>query len=81
MIKINVEDYLNLVYQKWYDTNHNQPTRVTKKNATAIDHIITNSFIENIFKTTIINSEIKPFQIIFLFVVLFLQQIYLQNVY
>ena len=37
----------------------NKPTRVTKKAATAIDHIITNSFVENIFKTAIIKSDVS----------------------
>ena len=34
---------------KWYNTNHNKGTRVTKKTATAIGHIITNNFAENTF--------------------------------
>ena len=37
----------------------NKPTRVTKKTATAIDHIITNSFVKNIFKTAIIKSDVS----------------------
>ena len=37
----------------------NKPTRVTKKNATAINHIITNScFVENTFKTAIIKTYV-----------------------
>ena len=37
----------------------NKPTRVTKKTATAIDHIITNSFVENTFKTAIIKTDVS----------------------
>ena len=54
----------------------NKPTRVTIKTATTIDHIVTNSFVENTFKTAIINHMS---QIIFQFAYLFLQQTYLQK--
>ena len=37
----------------------NKPTRVTKKAATAIDHIITNCFVDTNFKTTIFESDIS----------------------
>ena len=37
----------------------NKPTRVTKKAATAIDCIFTNSFVENTFKTAIIKSDVS----------------------
>ena len=37
----------------------NKPTRVTKKTATAIDHIITKSFVENTFKTAIIKPDVS----------------------
>ena len=39
----------------------NKPKRVTKKTATAIDHIITNSFVENTFKTAIIKTCFRSF--------------------
>ena len=55
----------------------NKPTRVTKKTATAIDHIITNSFVENIFKTAIIKSDVSDHFPICIF--FFLQQTYLQK--
>ena len=38
--------------------NHKKATRVTKKAATAMDHIITNSFVENTFKAAIIKSDV-----------------------
>ena len=37
----------------------NKPTRVTRKSATAIDHIITNCFAESNFKTAIFKSDIS----------------------
>ena len=36
-----------------------KPTRVTKKTATAIDHIITNCFVDTNFKTAIFKSDIS----------------------
>ena len=40
-------------------TTIHKPTRLTKKTATAIDGIITNSFVENTFKTAIIKSDVS----------------------
>ena len=40
---------MNLVYQNGMTTAINKLTRVTKKTATAIDHIITNKFLENTY--------------------------------
>ena len=37
----------------------NKPTRVTRTTATAIDHILTNSFIDRNFKTAIFKSDIS----------------------
>ena len=37
----------------------NKPTRVTRKTATAIDHILTNCFIDRTFKTAIFKSDIS----------------------
>ena len=37
----------------------NKATRVTKKSATAIDHIITNSFFKNNINTGIIKTDIS----------------------
>ena len=36
----------------------NKPTRVTRKTATAIDHILTNSFIDTTIKSGIIKSDV-----------------------
>ena len=36
-----------------------KPSRVTKKTATAVDHIITDSFVENTFKAAIIKADVS----------------------
>ena len=50
---------MNLIYQDGMMPTINKPKRVTKKTATAIDHIITNSFVENAFKTVRIKSDVS----------------------
>ena len=40
-----VQNFLNLIYQNCLIRTINKPTRVTMKTATAIDHILTNSFL------------------------------------
>ena len=67
---------LNLIYQNGMIPTIKKLTRVTKKTATAIDHIITNSFVENTFKTAIIKSDVSDHFPICIF---FLQQTYLQK--
>ena len=54
-----VQDFSNLIYQNGMIPTINKPTRVTEKTATAIDHIITNSFVDNTFKTAIIKSDVS----------------------
>ena len=44
----------------------NKPTRITKKSATSIDHIITNSYLNHSVKTGIIKSDITDHFPIFL---------------
>ena len=53
-----VYNFLSLIYQNGMIPTINRPTRVTKKTATAIDHILTNSFVETVFKTVIFKSNI-----------------------
>ena len=46
----------------------NKPTRITRKTAMAIDHILGNCFTEIVFKTAIFKSDISDrFPICFLF--------------
>ena len=53
-----VQNFLNIIHQNDMLPTINKPTRVTRKSATAIDHIITNNYIESSFKTAIIKSDI-----------------------
>lgn len=59
--KINhkVKNFLNEMYQYSCLPTINKPTRVTKKSASAIDHVITNSFINEKILTGIIKSDIS----------------------
>ena len=45
-----------------------KPTRVTRKTATAIDHILTNSFIDTTYETGIIKSDVLDHFPIFFFI-------------
>ena len=42
-----VQNFLNIIHQNGMLPTINKPTRVTRKSATAIDHIITNNYIES----------------------------------
>ena len=53
-----VSDFFNLIYQNGMIPTINKPG-ATKKTATAIDHIITNSFVKNTFKTAVIKSDVS----------------------
>ena len=53
-----VQDFLNLIYQNNLIPTINKPTRVTMKTATAIDHILTNSFVDTDFKSAIFKTDI-----------------------
>ena len=62
-----VQTYLNLIYQSGLIPTINKPTRVTRKTATIIDHILTNSFIDTNFQTMIFKADISDhFPICFL---------------
>ena len=54
-----VQDFLNLFYQNGMIPTIKKPARVTKKTATSIDHITTNSFVENTFKTAMSKSDVS----------------------
>ena len=54
-----VQNFLNLLYENGMIPTINKPTRITKKTATAIDHILTNQFINVNFKTTIFKTDIS----------------------
>ena len=54
-----VHDFFNIIYRNSMIPTINKPTRVTRTTATAIDHILTNCFIDRIFKTAIFKSDIS----------------------
>ena len=54
-----MQNILSLVYQNGMIPTINKSTRVTRKTATTIDHILTNCFTETIFKTTIFKNDIS----------------------
>ena len=54
-----VKNFFNLIFQHSLIPVINKPTRVTKKSATAIDHIITNSFLNSNISTGIIKNDIS----------------------
>ena len=54
-----VHNFLNLLYENGMIPTINKPTRVTRKTATAIDHILTNQFINVAFKTAIFKTDIS----------------------
>ena len=54
-----VKDYLNLTFQNVLIPLISKPTRVTKTNATLIDHIVTNDFLDTDSSTGIVKSDIS----------------------
>ena len=54
-----VKDYLNIVFQNLLIPMINKPTRVSKSNATIIDHILTNSFLNTDCFTVIVKTDIS----------------------
>ena len=54
-----VHDFLNIIYRNGMIPTINKPTRVTRTTATAIDHILTNSFADRNFKTAIFKSDVS----------------------
>ena len=54
---IKVHNFLNLLYENCMIPIINKPARVTRKTATATDHILTNQFININFKTAIFKTD------------------------
>ena len=61
-----VKNFFNMIFQHGLIPVINKPTCVTKKSASAIDHIITNSFLTNEIKTGIIKTDVSDHFPIFL---------------
>ena len=55
---MKVKHFVNLAFQNSLTTLINKPTRATRTNAIAIDHIVTNAFLNKQIKTGIIKTEI-----------------------
>ena len=58
--------YLNLLFQKNFIPVINKPTRVSRNNATIIDHINTNHFLNNYMRSGIVTADISDHFPIFL---------------
>ena len=63
---IKVKNYLNLLFQKNFIPVINKPTRVSRNNATIIDHIKTNNFLNNYMHSGIITADFSDHFPIFL---------------
>ena len=61
-----VKDYLNTAFQNLLIPMINKPTRVSTSNATIIDHILTNSFLDQDGFTGIVKTDISDHFPIFL---------------
>ena len=54
-----VNNFLNLLYENGVIPTINNPTKVTRKTAAAIDHFLTNQFINVNFKAIIFKTDIS----------------------
>ena len=63
---INVKDNINLIFQNFLIPVINKPTRITKTNATLIDPILTNDFVNTNSSTVIVKSDLSDHFPIFL---------------
>ena len=63
---MKVKIFVNFAFQNSLIPLINKSTRVTRTNATAIDHILTNAFLNKQIKTGIIKTEISDHFPIFL---------------
>ena len=54
-----VQRFFNIVYRNGMISTINKTTTVTRKTTPAIDHILTNSFTDTVFKTAIFKSNIS----------------------
>ena len=62
---VKVKYFVNFAFQNSLITLINKPTRDTRTNATAIDHIVTNAFLNKQIKTGIIKTEISDYFLYF----------------
>ena len=55
----SVKNFVDLIFEYGSLPTINKPTRITRKNSTAIDNIITNSFLNNNLEAGIIETDIS----------------------
>ena len=56
---VKVKSYLNLIFAHNFIPLINKPTRISKNNATIIDHILTNTFINENYSSGVIKTDIS----------------------
>ena len=61
-----VKSYLDIVFSHSFMPLINKPTRISKNNATIIDHLLTNSFINCNHKTGVVKTDISDHFPVFL---------------
>ena len=61
-----VKSYLNILFSHSFIPLINKPTRIFKNNATVIDHILTNTFINENYLTGIVKTDISDHFPVFL---------------
>ena len=54
-----VKSYLNMIFSHSFIPLINKPTRISKNNATVIDHLLTNKFINEKYLTGIVKTDIS----------------------
>ena len=63
-----VQNFINLTFQFGLVPTTNKPTGITKDTISAIDHLVTDSIINNQFKTSILTADISDhFSILYAF--------------
>ena len=65
-VNAKVKTYVNFFFQNNYIPIISKPTRISKTNATIINHINTNNFPETDLKTGILKSDISDYFPVFL---------------
>ena len=61
-----VKSYLNILFSHSFIPLINKPTRISKHNATVIDHLLTNTFIDKSYLTGIVKTDISDHFPVFL---------------
>ena len=65
-----VQGFLNLVHQNGMIPTKKKQTRVTRKTATSIDHILTNTFMDRTFKSGLFKSDVSDHYLVIFLILL-----------